>query len=81
MAARTMGRCRKALLKRQDGDGLRERVGWAAAQDAFLVLDLNADGTRGAGYGRIDQAKELVLSLFTLKVKREPPKEIMLTGG
>ncbi|MCA3439841.1 MAG: hypothetical protein INF50_05775, partial [Rhodobacter sp.] len=29
-----------------DGDGFRERVGWADAQDALLVLDLNADGTR-----------------------------------
>jgi hypothetical protein len=47
-----------------DGDGFRERVGWAAPQDAFLVLDLNAGGTRGAGDGRIDQAKELVLSLW-----------------
>ncbi len=37
---------------------------WAAAQDALLVLDLNADGSRGAGDGRIDQAKEVVLSLW-----------------
>jgi hypothetical protein len=36
---------------------------FAAAQDALLVLDLNADGSRGAGDGRIDQAKEVVLSL------------------
>ena len=35
-----------------------------AAQDALLVLDLNADGTRGAGVGKIDQAKEVVLSLW-----------------
>jgi hypothetical protein len=35
----------------------------AAAQDALLVLDLNADGSRGAGDGRIDQAKEVVLDL------------------
>ena len=47
-----------------DGDGFRERVGWADAQDALLVLDLNADGTRGAGDGKIDQAKEVVLSLW-----------------
>ena len=47
-----------------DGDGFRERVGWADAQDALLVLDLNADGSRGAGDGRIDQAKEVVLSLW-----------------
>jgi hypothetical protein len=36
------------------------RIGWgstrAAAQDALLVVDLNADGSRGAGDGRIDTA-------------------------
>ena len=47
-----------------DGDGFRERVGWADAQDALLVLDLNANGSRGAGDGKIDQAKEVVLSLW-----------------
>ncbi len=36
----------------------------AAAQDALLVPDLNADGSRGAGDGKIDQAKEVVLSLW-----------------
>jgi hypothetical protein len=35
----------------------------AAAQDVLLVLDLNANGTRGAGDGRIDQVKEVVLPL------------------
>ena len=45
-----------------DGDGFRERTAWAAADDAFLVIDLNADGTRGAGDGQIDQRSELVLS-------------------
>jgi hypothetical protein len=48
--------------------GQAVRIGWgstfAAAQDALLVLDLNADGSRGAGGGRIDQAKEVVLSLW-----------------
>jgi hypothetical protein len=50
--------------------GLVGRVGWgstcAAAQDALLVLDLNADGSRGAGDGRIDKEMEmeLVLSLW-----------------
>jgi hypothetical protein len=34
-----------------------------AAQDALLVLDLNADSSRGAGGGRIDQTKEVVLPL------------------
>ena len=47
-----------------EDDGFRERLGWADAQDALLVLDLNADGLRGAGDGRIDQAKEVVLSLW-----------------
>ena len=37
---------------------------FAAAQDALLVLDLNADGSRGAGDGGIDQAKEVVLLLW-----------------
>jgi hypothetical protein len=37
---------------------------WAAAQDALLVLDLNADGTCGAGDGRIDRAEEVVPSLW-----------------
>jgi hypothetical protein len=36
------------------------RIGWgstfAAAQDALPVLDLNADGSRGAGDGKFDQA-------------------------
>jgi Ca2+-binding RTX toxin-like protein len=45
-----------------DGDGFLERTAWAAADDAFLVIDLNADGTRGAGDGQIDQRSELVLS-------------------
>jgi hypothetical protein len=48
--------------------GQAVRIGWgstfAAAQDALPVLDLNANGTRGAGDGRIDQAKEVVLSLW-----------------
>jgi hypothetical protein len=46
--------------------GQAVRIGWgstfAAAQDALPVLDLNADGSRGAGDGRIDQLKEVVLS-------------------
>lgn len=45
-----------------DGDGFREQTAWAAANDGFLVLDLNADGTRGAGDGKINQRKELVLA-------------------
>ena len=34
---------------------------FAAAQEALPGLDLNADGSRGAGDGRIDQAREVVL--------------------
>ncbi len=45
-----------------DRDGYRERTSWAWRDDAFLVIDLNADGSRGAGDGRIDQRRELVLS-------------------
>ena len=36
-----------------DGDGFLEKTAWVAADDGFLVLDLNADGTRGAGDGVI----------------------------
>jgi hypothetical protein len=36
---------------------------FAAGQDALPVLDLNADGTCGSGDGKIDQAKDVLLSL------------------
>jgi hypothetical protein len=46
-----------------DNDGFLESTyGWAGPDDGFLVIDLNADGSRGAGDGRIDQTKELVIS-------------------
>jgi hypothetical protein len=45
-----------------DNDGFLEATSWAAADDGFLVIDLNADGTRGFGDGKIDQTDELVLS-------------------
>ena len=35
---------------------------FATAQDALPGLDLNADGSRGAWDGKVDQAKEVVLS-------------------
>ena len=41
-----------------DGDGYLERTDWVSQDDAFLVLDLNADGTRGAGDGQINQTEE-----------------------
>ncbi len=47
-----------------DDDGFLEQGAWASADDGFLVLDLNADGTRGAGDGVIDQSRELVWSLW-----------------
>ncbi|APX16080.1 hypothetical protein BWR17_09660 [Phaeobacter inhibens] len=43
-----------------DSDGYHEQTSWASADDGFLVIDLNVDGTRGAGDGIIDQAKEMV---------------------
>ncbi|KIC45449.1 hypothetical protein RA29_20630 [Tateyamaria sp. ANG-S1] len=45
-----------------DGDGFLEQTAWADADDGFLVIDLNADGTRGDGDGVIDQTRELVLT-------------------
>lgn len=47
-----------------DGDGYRERTAWVAPDDGLLVIDLNADGTRGAGDGKIDQTKEVVLAAW-----------------
>ena len=47
-----------------DDDGYREQGSWVSADDGFLVLDLNADGTRGVGDGEIDQTRELVMSLW-----------------
>ncbi|MFQ1700784.1 hypothetical protein ACJ5NV_09320 [Loktanella agnita] len=45
-----------------DNDGFLENTDWVGPDDAFLVLDLNADGTRGIGDGKIDQTNELILS-------------------
>jgi len=47
-----------------NGNGFRQPTAWVAPGDGFLVIDLNADGTRGAGDGKIDQARELVLSMW-----------------
>ncbi|WP_209097711.1 calcium-binding protein [Shimia sp. R10_1] len=47
-----------------DDDGYKEQATWAAADDGFLVLDLNADGSRGGGDGKIDQAREIAFSLW-----------------
>lgn len=45
-----------------DGDGFRENTGWVGEGDGFLVIDLNADGSRGAGDGQIELSNELVFS-------------------
>ncbi len=46
-----------------DGDGYKEKTHWVDADDGFLVVDFNADGSlSGAGDGKITQTKELVLS-------------------
>lgn len=47
-----------------DGDGYFEETSWASPDDGFLVIDLNADGTRGAGDGQIDQGREIAFSLW-----------------
>lgn len=45
-----------------DGDGFKERTSWAAADDGFLIVDHNADGTlSGTGDGNVTHAKELML--------------------
>ncbi len=48
-----------------DSDGYLEQTSWAAADDGFLVIDLAADGSVGAGDGIIDQAEEIAFSLWT----------------
>ncbi|MBT3140349.1 hypothetical protein DS909_17705 [Phaeobacter gallaeciensis] len=48
----------------KDGDGDQEQTSWAAPDDGFLVLDLDADGTRGSGDGKIDQVRELAFWLW-----------------
>lgn len=45
-----------------DADGYKERTAWVDRDDAFLVLDLNANGSRGQGDGKITRTEELVLS-------------------
>jgi len=51
--------CGRSWCLGGDMGGQAGRIGWgstfAAAQDALPVLDLNADGTRGAGDEWIDQ--------------------------
>ncbi len=49
-----------------DDDGYLENSTWAAADDGFLVIDLDADGTisESGGDGIIDQAAELAFSVW-----------------
>ena len=54
-----------------DGDGVEvafgEDIYFDLDDDGFLVIDRNADGSRGAGDGVIDQSNELVLSSLGLE--------------
>lgn len=47
-----------------DGDGFREQTAWAAADDGFLVVDLDADGNISAsgGDGDITQGAEIAFA-------------------
>lgn len=45
-----------------DGDGYLEQTTWAASDDGFLVIDREANGSRGDGDGIIDQTKEIFIS-------------------
>ncbi|MEM7241515.1 MAG: hypothetical protein AAF429_04965 [Pseudomonadota bacterium] len=47
-----------------DDDGFMEQTAWAAADDGFLTIDLNADGTIGDGDGVIDQTLELSFAMW-----------------
>lgn len=45
-----------------DADGFLEQTAWVSPDDAFLVIDLNADGSRGAGDGKINMTQELAFT-------------------
>ncbi|MEC8196635.1 MAG: hypothetical protein VX228_10015, partial [Pseudomonadota bacterium] len=45
-----------------DADGFLERTAWVSSDDAFLVIDLNADGSRGNGDGQINMTQELAFT-------------------
>lgn len=45
-----------------DADGFLEKTAWVNADDAFLVIDLNADGSRGVGDGQINMTQELAFT-------------------
>ena len=50
-----------------DDDGYREEISWAAADDGFLVIDLDADGnmSAGGGDGDITRGRELAFALWS----------------
>lgn len=45
-----------------DADGFREQTSWVSPDDAFLVIDLNPDGSRGSGDGKIEFTHELAFT-------------------
>lgn len=45
-----------------DADGFLEQTAWVSSDDAFLVIDLNADGSRGSGDGEINMTQELAFT-------------------
>lgn len=45
-----------------DADGFKEQTAWVSPDDAFLVIDLNADGSRGEGDGKINMTHELAFT-------------------
>ena len=54
-----------------DNDGYLESGNWAAADDGFLVIDLEADGSIGTndGDGVIDQGREIAFSQWSTNVE------------
>lgn len=52
----------QTVLFDMDSDGFLERTAWVSSDDAFLVIDLNTDGSRGAGDGKIDKTHELAFT-------------------
>ena len=48
-----------------DGDGFLEQTAWIGEDDGFLVIDLAANGARGAPDGKIARTKELAFSDWT----------------
>jgi hypothetical protein len=47
-----------------DEDGYRETGSWVGTDDGLLVIDLEENGVRGSGDGKIDQAREVAFALW-----------------